>query len=450
MNRIPLNCVDKCLLALDRIGEPMLIHAIVELDGSLDPDRLRQAIRAAQRAHPVMATVVRAGPTKTFRAIPEDIREDVLTVADLSVSSEDERRTYLRRWMNRSLDPRRQWPLRALLVSGDGGSQLLVFTFHHTATDGLRAVLFVRTIFESYNGASPETSPSLAEVRGSRQGDELLEFAHSQRSRVEGYRRRMVASLFRRFAIGFFRPPARVFHDRSGRSRELDLVYATLQPNELDMLVHKAAEAGAELNDLLLAACCRTVEEWNRVHERASNRIRIMAPVNISPKGFRNIVSNQASWLSITTTPAMRADPATLLRAIRERTVSDIRDRIPFSLVYFFYFCSRFPLFIMRGMCVFLMLTRTYVDTILITNLGLTWPRPGNDEPAITRIGDARIINATGSAPVVTPMGLSISVGIYNRRLNISLTYRTAMFSAQQAESFLDMYVRQVRTYPVG
>jgi len=33
---IPLYCVDKCLLALDGINEPMIIHSILNLEGEID------------------------------------------------------------------------------------------------------------------------------------------------------------------------------------------------------------------------------------------------------------------------------------------------------------------------------------------------------------------------------------------------------------------------------
>ncbi|UCG83410.1 MAG: hypothetical protein JSW38_00880, partial [Dehalococcoidia bacterium] len=56
---IPLNCVDKCLLALDGIGETMRIWAILRLEGGVDPARLSRGIEAAQETHSVMRTILR-------------------------------------------------------------------------------------------------------------------------------------------------------------------------------------------------------------------------------------------------------------------------------------------------------------------------------------------------------------------------------------------------------
>jgi len=260
----------------------------------------------------------------------------------------------------------------------------------------------------------------------------------------------MISSLFHRFVIAALPPPTRVFHDKSGKSKELHFCFKIISPKEFEQIQAKARSAGVELNHIFLAACYQVVDRWNSMHGKASKKVRIMAPVNISPKGFRYVVSNQASWFSLPTTPKDRADPAKLLRKVRANTIDETMNRIAFSLVYFFYFCSRFPLFVMRGMCRFLIITRTYVDTILITNIGFIWPKLGSEEPAVRNIGNTKILNVTGSAPVVTPMGLSIAAGIYNKNLNFSLTYRPALFSEEKAKMFLDLYVEEIKNYQVN
>ena len=96
------------------------------------------------------------------------------------------------------------------------------------------------------------------------------------------------------------------------------------------------------------------------------------------------------------------------------------------------------------------MITRTYVDSILITNVGLVWPKVGSDEPAMTNIGSSRIVNITGSTAVVTPMGFSICLGIYNKNLTVSVAYRPALFSKGKMQMFLDLYVDEIKTYQAG
>ena len=447
LGSIPLNCVDKCLLALDSIHEPMLIHVILGLGGEVEHIRLNQAIFSAQQAYPVMRTILRSSHFRPFREIQEDLGKGVLSVPDQAQLQDTNYESYLSSWMNQPFNIKKEFPVRVLLLRKNELESSLVFTFHHSAADGLRALLFVRKVIESYNNELSEDSKSCEDIRINRKRDELLEFAHSQRSKVGHYYRKMISSLFHRFVIAALPPPTRIFHDKSGQSRELHFCFKIISPREFRQIQSKARSAGVELNDIFLAACYRVVEKWNSMHGKTSKKIRVMAPVNISPKGFRYVVSNQASWFSLPTTPKDRADPAKLLRKVRANTIDGTMNRIAFSLVYFFYFCSRFPLFVMRGMCRFLIITRTYVDTILITNIGFIWPKLGSEEPAVRNMGNAKILNVTGSAPVVTPMGLSIAAGIYNKNLNFSLTYRPALFSEEKAKMFLDLYVEEIKQY---
>jgi len=445
LRSIPLNCVDKCLLALDGINEPMLIHVILNLKGEIEHIRLNQAIFSAQKAHPVMRTILRSRHFRLYREIQEDLGKGVLSVPDQAQLQDTNYESYLSYWMNQPLNIKKEFPVRVLLLRENERESSLVFTFHHSTVDGLRALLFVRNVIESYNNELSQDSKSCEDIRINRKSDELLEFANSQRSKVEHYYRKMIFSLFHRFVIAALPTPTRVFHDKSEQSKELHFCFKIISPKEFEQIQSKARSHGVELNDILLTACYGAVEKWNSKHGKTNKKIRVMAPVNISPKGFRYVVSNQASWFSLPTTPGDRADSAKLLRQIRANTIDATINRIAFSLVYFFYFCSRFPLFVMRGMCRFLMSTRTYVDTILITNVGFIWPKPGSEEPAVRNIGNAKILNVTGSAPVVTPMGLSIAAGIYNKNLNFSLTYRPALFSEEKAKMFLDLYVEEIK-----
>jgi len=447
---IPLNCVDKCLLALDGINEPVTTYAILDLEGEIDPVRLNQAILSAQKAHPRMRTILCRKHFRLFREVQEDLGEGVLTVQALPSLPDASYDNCLFEFLNQRIDIRKVFPFRVLLLRKNEVECSLVFTFHHSAADALRALLFIRRIIESYNNEVSENSQSPEDTRIYSKRDELLEFANSQRPRVEHYYVKMISNLLYRFVIDAFPPPTRVFHDRSGHSKEIEHYARTISPAELEQIMSKATSAGVELNDILLAACYRVVEKWNSMHGKVSNKIRIMTPVNMSPKGFRNVVSNQASWLFLSTKREDRADPATLLSKVRADTVYATLNRKAFSLVYFFYFCSRFPLVVMRGMCRLLMITRTYVDSILITNVGLVWPKVGSDEHAVTNIGSSRIVNITGSTAVVTPMGFSICLGIYNKNLSVSVAYRPALFSKEKMQMFLDLYVEQTKNYSVG
>jgi NRPS condensation-like uncharacterized protein len=445
-----LNCMDRTVLAFHEVGEPFLIHAFLTLEGEVDPSRLNQAIMSAQMAHPVMRTILRGKYLRITREIQEDLGNGVLTVLNLAGLQDADYERRLFEWVNKPLDLRKEFPLRVLLWRKNETQSTLVFTFHHSAADGLRAVFFIRKIIEYYNNGSLKDVKPPEDIRLSLKGDPLFQFAQSHRGKVKNYYWKMAYDTVYRLVLAAIPSPSRPYHDKSGRSTDTFFCNATIGPEKLSRLEAKAASAGVEVNDILLASCYRMVDIWNRMHGKTSNKVRVMAIVNVSPKGFRQVVSNQMSWFSPTTWPKDRADQARLLKKLRSYTLSAAMNRMAFSLIYFFYFTTSLPPVIHRQIFRLLVFLRTHVDSIFLTNIGIVWPKVGSDEPAITHMGKARIVNITGSPPVVTPWKLAFGVNTYNRTLNISLTYRPSMFSGEKVQQFLDLYLEEVMNYRVG
>ena len=153
---VPLNCVDKCLLSLDGIGETMRIWAILGLEGGVDPARLSQGIEFAQKAHPVMRTILRRRWLGTLREIQDDLGDGVLTVQDLTELQDADCERYICQWMNEPMDLTKGFPVRALLLKRNEAESWLAFAFHHSAADGLRVTLFIRHVIDNYNGTVPD------------------------------------------------------------------------------------------------------------------------------------------------------------------------------------------------------------------------------------------------------------------------------------------------------
>jgi len=447
---IPLNCVDKSLLALDSANEPMLFRLILNLKGEIDSGRLNQAILSARQAHPVVRTMLRSRNWRLSREIQEDSGKGVLSVADQAELQNTSHENYLSSWINQPFNIKEEFPVRVLLLRKDERESSLIFTFHHSVADGLGALLFMRKVIESYNGESSGNSKSLGDTYINRKGDELLEFAHSQRSKVGHYYRKMISSLFYRFVVAAFLPPTRVFHDKRGQWEGIHFRSENITSPEFEKIQSKSKSVGVTLNDIFLAACFRTVEKWNRLHGKISRRIRIMVPVNIAPETSQGMVSNQVSFVSLSTKPEDRTDPAELLIRVSRNMAHMRKNGIAFSMVYFLYFCSRFPLAVMKAIARFFMITRTYVDTTVLSNLGVIWSAASGVEREETKMGGAEITTVECVVPAVTPMGMSICVNTYNENLNVCLIYRTSFFSDEKAQQFLDLYVEEIRNYQVG
>ncbi|MHC1578765.1 MAG: condensation domain-containing protein [Dehalococcoidia bacterium] len=447
---IPLNCVDKSLLALDSANEPMLFRLILNLGGEIDSGRLSQAILSAQQAHPVMRTILHSRNWRLSREIQEDSQKAVLSVAgqaELQNTSYDD---YLSSWMNQPLNIREEFPVRVLLVKKDARESSVVFTFHHSVADALRALIFVRKVIQSYNGEGCGDSKSPGGIYINRKGDELLELAHNWRSKVGHYYERMISSLFYRFVVAAFLLPTRVFHDKRGQWEGIHFRSENITSSEFEKIQSKSKSVGVTLNDIFLAACFRTVEKWNRLHGKGSKRIRIMVPVDIAPKTSEEKISNQVSFVSLSTRPEDRTEPAELLRRVSRNMAHMRKNGTAFAMVYFLYFCSRFPLPVMKAIARFFMITRTYVDTTVVSNLGVIWPAASGVARGESRMGGAEIIAVECIVPAVRTMGMSICVNTYNENLNVCLAYRTSSFSDEKAQEFLDLYVEEIKGYQVG
>jgi hypothetical protein len=123
-----------------------------------------------------------------------------------------------------------------------------------------------------------------------------------------------------------------------------------------------------------------------------------------------------------------------------------LTNGIAFSIVYAIYFCTRFPPRIPKSVAQFLMATRIYLDSILLTNVGRIWPGEIASGEGC-KIGNARITSVVVIPPVVSPMGISLSAGTYNDHLRVALAYKISHFSEAQARMFLNLYLHELRSY---
>ena len=458
---VPLNCVDKALLALDSRNERMVFHIMLGVQGEIDPIRLNQAVSFVMSIHPTMRSLLRAKWFRHFREVQEDFDGKIVTVWDVD-SFEASRRPgearsdatperLLFQWINRPIDPTKDLPVRVLLLKRKVGDYSIVFTFHHHAADGIRCLRVIREVIDKYNG-EPAIDPLPTEdACNLHKRNEVVELVKSSRSKTGHLPRQVPSNLFRRFAVASLPPPARIFHDGAGPpSGEVGYLHRVLDAVELKQIDSKARASGATLNDLLLASCFRVVEKWNQQHGIRCKKISIMVPVDVGRRASRQVVSNQVSYISPATSPQDRADPAALLRKTSTARIRLLRDGGAVSIIYFTYFLSFLPLPALRGIGRLLLRTRLFVDSILVTNVGPIWLTPRSSAGRQTSIGDATIHEVTGVTPVVTPFRMGIYAGIYNEALNIALTYRTSLVSEEKAQAFLDLYIEDIRKYPPG
>jgi len=451
---IPLNCIDKALFALYSRDEPMVNYCILTIDGAVDPVRLKSALMTVLLRHCTLRSTIHAGLFRQVREVRNNCGGEILTVWDVvppgdladancsQVGVWYERR--LSEWMNIPLDPGKELPWRVLLVRRTPRQFSLVFACHHSVADGLRHLHFIDEVIQNYNGAPDYSSSSTCSLTDGR-GDELIALAQACRLKVKHFYLRMIASLAHRFLLAPLSPNARICRTSSRRSAEIDFCQGSLNPHEVGQIKSRSKSVGATVNDILLAACFRTVEQWNNVHRKSSRKMSIMVPVSIGNPMSSPVITNQVSFISVSTTRKERSDPEELIRKLRQRTAHMLKNGTAFSIVYAVYFCCLSPL-VAKAVARFLLATQVYLDSILLTNLGLIWPA-GTTQREGDNLGTAKITSVVGLAPVVSPMGISLCPGTYHDHLHVGLTYKTRQFSKAEAMTFLNLYLHELRSY---
>ncbi len=275
----------------------------------------------------------------------------------------------------------------------------------------------------------------------------MLALARDCKLRTSHFRIKMMSSLCRRFVSAPFSPHGRICRAVARPAPEFYFCQASLNPHELGQIRSRAKSLGATVNDVLLAACFRTIDQWNAVHGKPGGKMAIMVPVDLGQPTPYPGVENRVSFISVSTTSQERANPDELLRTVNQKTSNMLRNGIAFSIVYAVHYCCRLPTPFPKAVARFLLATRLYLDSVLVTNLGLIWPEGIAPEKGGARIGGAAIASIVVIPPVVSPMGVSLSAGTYSNHLHVALTYKTAQFSHAQARLFLNLYLHEMRSY---
>ena len=456
---IHLNCFDKSLLAFEVncTGQRIGYSGIFSVRGEPDPDRLRKAILSTARAHPELMTTVRGGPLWHHRQVHDDVVGEVLEVQDLvahpaqkdSVPADTgilyEQRIH--EWINRPLDTRKTFPFRVLLLKRAPGDSALVFTFHHSAIDGVRALRLIDDVVSRYHNKPPDASLLPQGVQ--RNGDELLQEARTERARTKHFYREMLSHLFYFVFINPLFHPARIFHDRSEPSGEVRVCSAKIGPAEFQQLRAKSKSVGGSVNDILMAGCYRSIDKWNKRHGKRTRKISFLVPIDIGSPDLNGIISNQISYISFSTSAKDRMDSTGLLRKVSAKRIYMLKERRgnTYSIVYFASVLRLLPLAAMKVFSKYVLFP-LYADTVICTNPGIVGVGDCGEGPV--EPGDFKIVDFRAVPFVFSVMGMNICVATFNGSLGIDIAYATSHFSKEKAEEFLALCVDELANYQVN
>ncbi|MEV2215089.1 aminotransferase class III-fold pyridoxal phosphate-dependent enzyme [Streptomyces sp. NPDC050997] len=149
------------LRALDQGAVPAFEMSVgFWLDGPLDRDALRTAVRDLVARHETLRTTFGSdGDTLVVRPASETPPSEVLT--EHTCGGEGELRRFQRSWAERPLDPVDGEVFRVAVVEVDPERHLLLVTVHHAIVDGWSYSVLLSDLAAMYNARCRGTSPQL-------------------------------------------------------------------------------------------------------------------------------------------------------------------------------------------------------------------------------------------------------------------------------------------------
>jgi NRPS condensation-like uncharacterized protein len=418
-----LNILDELYLHLDRAEEPFSVHLEVQVEGRVDAERLRDAIAAAAKRHPIARARLRdAAPTD--RRYHWEVRDELpeVPLEELDSGAESERE----RLLSASVPLDEAPPFQMSLVHDPDGDWVML-NLMHAAGDGMSAARLLGSILREYGGEDdpmPDVDPF--EVRDI----QSIVGAGSIGERL-GRIRALVEHVAR-----FTTPPTRIApqggdDDVPGYGFELQHFSAADSARVMEL-----KRDGATANDVLLGALAVAIRRWNDERDARSGRIALMMPVNLRPKDWQfDVMGNYASYVTVHIPEDAQEDLGSAIAAAAESTTRIKEDGIAGLIVDLLEFPTFLPTGVKQRLEQLIPLTgNMVVDTAVLSNLGKldALPHLGGEAGAVRAIWF--------SPPGRMPLGASFGAATMNDELFLTLRYRHALFDAAGAAEFAGLY----------
>lgn len=416
--------IDEAVHLLDTPSEPWTVQLELAFAVHLELERLGKAVSVALARHP-LARARKVPARLTDRewqwAIPDDPDLDCLRLVPCPGPGDLERaRDQL---LSRSVPLDESPPLRIWVARGPEGDTVLT-SVNHAAFDGMGLVRLWRSIAAAYRGENdPETPVSLEVAR------DVAALTASAHPVVRARRFRMLADK----ASDLLRPPARVAPD--GGAPAPGYGFRQFRLDETQTAALRDRRIPATVNDLLVAATHRAVDDWNSCHGVTSRRISVLVPVNLRPPHWsRDVVTNLVLQTRVSSGTRHRRSDRRLVERVRRQTLQ-IKAGGAGALMEVLGGSRSMPLWTKHPRLLLWATGNRLVDTAIVSNLGEMEP-PIDLGPDV---GEAE--SMWFSAPTRMPCGLSLGAVTTGGRLHISLRYRPPALDAEGADAFVQVWL---------
>ncbi|MEM8907075.1 MAG: amino acid adenylation domain-containing protein, partial [Bacteroidota bacterium] len=159
---IPLSFAQERLWFIDQLEGSLHYHmpAVLKLEGTLEVEKLKQALQTIVNRHEVTRTVFAETDGKAHQLI---LPENNWTMGYTSLADfEGDEQAVLEKEINRPFDLSRDHLLRAHLLQTEEQTHLLIFTIHHVAADGWSMTILIEELTEIYRALLEQRAPQIA------------------------------------------------------------------------------------------------------------------------------------------------------------------------------------------------------------------------------------------------------------------------------------------------
>ena len=434
-----LTSIEKFLWTDDRPRYPMAFVVQLALSGTMDRGAFDAALEGALKRHPLLVSLIRPAKRKADCWVSSDglmppvdwAGDDVPVTCPVSESIDLRHEVGLRIWV-------RQAPDRVRLIT----------QFHHACCDGIGAYRFLGDLLALYGvrTATEELRPSLHPVdltrlRGRANG--CMDLARTNQRAL--LTRRSVAQ-----GLSVIGRGCTPLHPSKLGLRGQRAPFPGICSHSFDRAEHKqlrdaAGKMGGMVNDLLLRELFYTMQQWNQAQRplRPGRRFRIMMPVDLrETEDYETPASNIMGYTFITRNARQLRDPERLAHTIREETAVIKHDRLGKRFVDTITGAAN-----IRGLLPLLLSLPRTLATVIHSNVGdpsrrftATFPRKAGR----TVCGNLTLDEITGVPPIRPKTRATLSTFTYNRMLTISLRCDPHLFSLDDTQELLSIYIKRL------
>lgn len=285
MLSVPATYLEELMTLVDVPTSPASVHMELRVEGRLDAERMRHALRATMAHHPLARAELRPVHLLSGRRrwrILDEPPEPVVT----EVEGEGPGDAACDALISTHIDETRAPLHRTLLIHSPTGDRVVV-NLSHLAGDGVGQLVFLRSLRRAYVGEPQEQEPAFEECRDLRRHLQPQSPARAREPLLRFYREAL-------------RAPQRVAGEAGGTQGDgYGIVRLLLEPDELRALALRRGQ-GATLNDLLLAELVGAVARWNREHDVAPGRVSLQFAFNLRPSAWRlQVMGNYAAFVPL-------------------------------------------------------------------------------------------------------------------------------------------------------